>query len=293
MTQSTFIFACPRACLPEHRNSFRCHLHKNSRVRSDVSSLIILLLSLSSVHGRIVGGTPATDGEYPYFVHTRGIVCGGTLIHSDIVLTAAHCDEGFAIDKTIYIGAVQLSGEGDESNTVKQLLLHPQYNTNTSDNDIMLIKLASTSSSPVAQWNTKATVPASNSKVNVIGFGATSEGGSVSSTLLEVELTVQSSQTCVETMGANTALQICAGETEGGKDSCQGDSGGPLLVDDTVVGIVSVGAGCARPNTPGINTRVSAYTQFIKDGICTLSSDPPEWCVAAPEECSLFFCCDR
>jgi secreted trypsin-like serine protease len=265
---------------------------RNSLVRISLSSLIISL-SVSSVEGRIVGGSPATDGEYPFYVHTRGTVCGGTLIHNDIVLTAAHCAEGFAIDKTVYIGAIQLSGEGDETNQVEQQYLHPKYNSNTFDNDIMLIKLASASSSQVASWNTNSAVPASNSKVDVIGFGATSEGGSVSSTLLEVELTVQSSQTCVETMGANTDIQICAGETEGGKDSCQGDSGGPLLVDDMVVGIVSVGVGCARPNTPGINTRVSAYTQFIKDGICNLSSDPPEWCVTAPEECSLFFCCDR
>ncbi|GAX21586.1 transmembrane protease serine 6 [Fistulifera solaris] len=265
---------------------------RNSFVRSGLSSLIISL-SLSSVQGRIVGGAPATDGEYPFYVHTRGTICGGTLIHSDIVLTAAHCDEAFAIDQTVYIGAIELSGEGDETNTVQQQLLHPLYDTNTYENDIMLIKLTSASSSPVAQWNTKASVPASNSKVDVIGFGATSEGGDVSSILLEVALTVQSAQTCVETMGADPVTQICAGELTGGKDSCQGDSGGPLLVGDTVVAIVSVGVGCARPNYPGINTRVSAYTQFIKEGICNMSSDPPEWCFTTTDECSRIFCCDR
>jgi hypothetical protein len=39
---------------------------------------------------RIVGGTAAPAGKYPFYVNTlRPILCGGTLIHPDIVLTAA------------------------------------------------------------------------------------------------------------------------------------------------------------------------------------------------------------
>ena len=57
---------------------------------------------------------------------------------------------------------------------------------------------------------------------------------------------------------------ICAGVTSGGKDSCQGDSGGPLVdASKTLVGIVSWGYGCARPNLPGVYTRVAAVLSFI------------------------------
>ena len=55
---------------------------------------------------------------------------------------------------------------------------------------------------------------------------------------------------------------ICAGE--GGKDACQGDSGGPMTCGETVLcGIVSFGAGCARPESPGVYAEVSAAVDWI------------------------------
>lgn len=64
---------------------------------------------------------------------------------------------------------------------------------------------------------------------------------------------------------------LCAGFTEGCKDSCQGDSGGPLMlsVNDNgrnafhQLGIVSYGDGCGRPNMPGVYTNVKEYIDWI------------------------------
>ena len=65
----------------------------------------------------------------------------------------------------------------------------------------------------------------------------------------------------------NAASQICAGD--GFIDSCQGDSGGPLvrygLTGQPVqVGIVSWGLGCGRAESPGIYTRISAFSDWIR-----------------------------
>lgn len=42
---------------------------------------------------KIIGGRPADEDEYPFFVQAEG--CGGSLIWKDIVLTAAHCEDAY------------------------------------------------------------------------------------------------------------------------------------------------------------------------------------------------------
>merc|ERR1712156_584235 len=95
----------------------------------------------------------------------------------------------------------------------------------------------------------------------------------------EVDLTITTNKYCKEQYGWGISKNmICAmGPESGGKDSCQGDSGGPLVVKENghhaVVGVVSWGAGCAEPETPGVYARVTAQMSWILENTSgTLSS---------------------
>lgn len=68
-----------------------------------------------------------------------------------------------------------------------------------------------------------------------MGWGATSEGGSQSESLLIVDVEATDTADCNDVYGnqINGATQLCAGVPEGGKDACQGDSGGPLVIRDS------------------------------------------------------------
>lgn len=69
----------------------------------------------------------------------------------------------------------------------------------------------------------------------VAGWGKLKEGGDNSSCLLQkVNLPIIDTGVCAKKFGfiakeLGTKSRICAGYTEGGKDTCQGDSGGPLM----------------------------------------------------------------
>ena len=94
-----------------------------------------------AIESRIVGGEQATPGQYPFFVGWDG--CGASLIHEDIVLTAAHCDMAYVAGETVYIGSHRRNTPAGnyEDRTILQLVAHPQYNEDTVANDFMLVKL--------------------------------------------------------------------------------------------------------------------------------------------------------
>lgn len=229
---------------------------------------------------RIVGGKPAVQGAYPFYAIPGGdILCGATLIHPDILITAAHCKGAF-VNGNVYIGGNLFFGS-DAVDTIfaTQERPHPSYNEFTNEHDLMLVKLSRPSKSPSVPINVERSLPADNELVTVIGFGVTSDGGFQSYLLREVTINVVNFSTCnFDYSGSifNDSM-ICAAAA--GKDSCQGDSGGPLLDQQgRLVGVVSFGYGCAQPGEPGVYARVSSGKDFIEQGICDLSSVPPASC---------------
>lgn len=243
---------------------------------------------------RIVGGSTAPRGAYPWMVAmvergqtpSNGQFCGGALIAPGWVLTAAHCVEGSTAARTdVIIGAYNLSETNGSGQRVQvtQIISHPSYGdvNGTLSNDVALLKLATpVTNVPVLRLVDNASRFATGMACRGIGFGATSEGGSGSNVLLQVDMAFVSQATANQVYGGITDAHLAAGMAGGGRDTCQGDSGGPLLVPDgaggwMVAGVVSFGDGCARPGIPGIYANVLKYTPWINQHIGVQPPPPP------------------
>lgn len=230
---------------------------------------------------RIVGGSPAAAEAYPAYAFTAGSdLCGSTLIHHDILLTAAHCKGAF-LNNGVVVGGILIDGSDGRFVEVTKELPHPHYSYSNQQNDVMLVQLGEIiRDSPLQQLNFEAGVPVDGENVTVIGLGYTMESGTFPKTLQQVRVNVVNFKQCDAFFHRIVDdIMICAGINSGGKDSCQGDSGGPLMTDRGLqVGVVSFGQGCARPNTPAVYTRVSAFKEWIDTSICSLSKNPPGTC---------------
>jgi Trypsin len=57
-----------------------------------------------AAEAQIVGGDPVNSQQYPFFVQSdasvSGFVCGGSLVATDFVLTAAHCFGAYLITQS-------------------------------------------------------------------------------------------------------------------------------------------------------------------------------------------------
>jgi len=261
---------------------------------------------------RIVGGEDSTSGKYPWIVslnagpafgsdsHLHN--CGGTLVASNWVVTAAHCivDAGTPNkdDLTVLLGAFDFANDDDTKRKDVALeidpIVHEDYNNpNQLSNDIALLKLAESvdlnmftpacmaakdadytgKNGRVYGWGSLASCPAQDPtvlqevEVNIISDEACSAQESDSVTVSNPTNPTECITDSSSYEGRISEEMLCAGAP--GKDSCQGDSGGPFTVksEETnqhdLVGVVSWGDGCAADGMFGVYAEVAKLRDWI------------------------------
>ncbi|XP_059473886.1 brachyurin-like [Neocloeon triangulifer] len=238
--------------------------------------------SLSGISKEIVGGSLATLGQFPWqtllFIDNTWL-CGGSLILSQWVMTAAHCT-GAAYD--VILGTISQntlsSGYMWLTSTVN--FTHELYNDVNLNNDIALIMLDSpitftASISPVKLPSmTDAARDLTSLLFTVSGFGRTADGSATSPDLRFTQLTVVSNAQCATYFGASIVVASTICTKQSGASTCQGDSGGPLIFKDAGTnnlwvqfGVVSFGSslGCLQGYS-GF-TRVTSYLGWMSNKI--------------------------
>lgn len=229
----------------------------------------------------IVDGTPISGLIAPFmsFLHlvtvTEDAYCSGTYLGDGWILTAGHC--AYEVLKiTAFIGvSVITQNMSDISYTASKIIIHPDFNTTTLENDVALLKLDENPIIPsVILNNGTESIDTPGNKCRILGYGITSdynkEGLGV---LREGNVTIKDPKYFNEVDGLDTnTIVIASGDfvDESGyvEDTCGGDSGSPLLCGKNILsGVTSWGIGCGNPMYPGVYTRISHYFDWIQKHI--------------------------
>ncbi|NXE47370.1 FA9 factor, partial [Casuarius casuarius] len=239
----------------------------------------------TSEHGnsRITGGTFCHRGHCPWQVilSFKDIgFCGGSLISSRWVITAAHCLDlvrPHHITVGEYLSYIYQREMKEQKIDVERSWTHPHYDSNNYNSDIALLYLSSDVifneyAIPICLPSPNlATLLTEEGKVGMVsGWGATHPRGAALRFLMKVQLPIVSMDACQRsTDKLVTDNMFCAGYEAETADACKGDSGSPFAVSYRntwfLLGIVSWGEGCAEKGKYGVYTRVANYIPWIKE----------------------------
>jgi MYXO-CTERM domain-containing protein len=233
----------------------------------------------------VIGGAMTPEGEYPgvgalYLPSLGGVMCTGTLIAPDVVLTAAHCLEPLFIGSEVpgFTMVHDATGFSPPVTAGMRAMQHPMFNIGADPGtgigtwyDIGLLFLAQpvTDVDPIRIPTVdEAAMLQGGVELELVGYGRTS--------LATDDVGIMFDAVAPIVLAGPAELQI---SHPGEPQNCHGDSGGPALIDlgtgYRVVGVVSRSADGAECNTGGVDTRVDFYTNWIFDesGVCAPGDD--------------------
>ncbi|GAU88154.1 hypothetical protein RvY_00902 [Ramazzottius varieornatus] len=231
--------------------------------------------------------------------------CGGTLLNSRHVLTVAHCVQKSAPSSLlIRLGDTNLRSSDDNEDLidvkVSRILIHPGY-TGQSPFQNNLAVLTLDTEAPINRNRIcSVCLPAAgvttefenlfakgspNGRCITTGYGKLETRDEFPlMRMKEVPVPLITTEQCSNTLqgllGGRFSLPdtfLCAGG-EGLSDGCEYDGGGPLVcpvnnggsTTFVLAGVVTWGIDCAKVGVPGVYTRVSNYTNWLRDNISTI-----------------------
>jgi secreted trypsin-like serine protease len=233
-----------------------------------VLAAVILFASLASAFAMVGGGSAPAEAigrSVVTIVGSRGTFCTGSLVASDLVLTAAHCVLPGAEYKIV------IPGESPPRlQDVRRVVSHPQFNVEAilahrASADVALLQLAvpvPASKAPLALG--APTIPiTAGTRFTVAGVGVARRGeGKSGGTIRAADLAVT---------GKPGTLQIrlvdpLTSNTREGLGACTGDSGAPTFEEQggqaVIVGVVSWSTGANNSDGCGGFTGVTPLTLY-------------------------------
>nr|AHY81253.1 trypsin precursor [Lygus lineolaris] len=240
---------------------------------------------------RIVGGDFYKPHKYPFIA---GVAmssgggwkpfCGGSILTTNHVLTAAHCTNdviGLRTQLAVLLGTYDMTkpDPSAEAIPVGSVVQHQEFNCKNLLNDIALLVLSksitfNTNIGPVCMPQPGLDI--TSQTVKILGWGAQKYQGPMTSTPKEMDTKVVPTAQCSALwpgiVPSVRPTQICTFSNDA--SPCGGDSGGPVVWLDpsssqyTLVGIVSFGDHCTELK-PSVQTKVVSYIPWIQQQIRT------------------------
>nr|ABZ04011.1 serine protease 3 [Costelytra zealandica] len=226
---------------------------------------------------RVVGGSNAPGGAYPFIVSLRssagGHFCGGSILNSVNILTAAHCIIGRSTANTNILAGTNTLNSGGVVRGSSRLIIHAAYNPSTIANDIAVVRLSS--GVPIGGNIAQVGLNTANTgavAAILIGWGRTATNSGIPNNLQHLATNTITHANCQSSWGNSVStMQICA-FIGSGRGACNGDSGGPLVQNSNraQLGVVSFGraGGCAI-GWPDVYARVSSYIAWINSAVAS------------------------